>query len=551
VGGICVGDTRDLPVDDECEILRMPEPHDDRHMKTMVRVASPLIPGVFQPTFHHDCWHNQVRAVLGRVIGPVIKPSFLGIARLKDSALRFASRIPHCPAQSIWDMPARYSGGKRKRYEEAVEKYLKFGISASDAFCNMFVKSDRFDAHEKENPDPRAIQFRSAKYCVALAQFLQPIEHHIYTMTGCSEGVPESRNIAKGLNSVQRAEVLRDKLSHFRSPVVLSLDASRFDKHVSVDLLKIEHSVYTSVNPHFHFRKLLSMQLRNKVYCRTGLKYVASGRRMSGDMNTALGNCLLMLIMVHAFCSHLKLTTWDCFDDGDDCLLIIEEEDLALVQTTLVPHFKDYGMEMKLEHVARSIFEVVFCKSSVVEYADARLKFVRDYRAVISKSLCGIRHWQDPNYRTKVLRAIGICELVLNLGVPILQSFALSLIRNVGKSNDISLASDGLRSRVSRDLRGLGLSLSEVKPRPITDVARVSFATAFNCPIDEQLFYEEFFDNWAFRVEDALHWGDEWFVERWLAFQSTREICPLRQNAESQFEQTHRSTCQVDFAAYA
>lgn len=513
----------------------------------MVRVASPLIPGVFQPTFHHDCWHNQVRAVLGRVIGKVVKPSQPGIARLKESAQWVASRIPFCAAQDIFAMPARYSGAKRTRYEEAAWKFLRFGLKASDAFCSMFVKSERFNAYLKTNPDPRAIQFRGSVYCVALAMYLQPIEHHIYTMGGFSKGVPDSRNIAKGLNSVQRAEVLSKKMSYFRNPVVLSLDASRFDKHVSSDLLKIEHSVYTHVNPHFHFRKLLSMQLVNKVFAKSGLKYVSKGRRMSGDMNTALGNCLLMLIMVRAFCLFLNLAVWDCLDDGDDCLLIIEQEDLASVQSSIVTHFLDYGMEMKVEKVAYSLFEVEFCQSSVVEYAEARFKFVRDYRAVISKSLSGIRHWQDPNYRLKVLRAIGMCELVLNLGVPVLQSFALCLLRNVGRTTDIRLASDGLKSRVARELRGLGLSLSDVKPRKVADVARSSFATAFNCSIYDQETYEGFFDAWEFDVTSLAFFGDEWEVERWLPAQSSREVYPLRQNAKnSKQKQTDGSSCQDD-----
>lgn len=549
MSGICVGETKDLTVDEGCEILRLPLPHDDRHKKSMVRVVSPRIPGVFQPTFHQDCWHNQLRAVVGRVIGKVVKPSGPGIARLKVTASRFSSKIPFCPAQDIYAMPERYSGGKRQRYLEAVDKYLRYGLKLSDAFCSMFVKSDRFDAHEKVNPDPRAIQFRGAKYCVALAQFLQPIEHHVYTMSGFSCGVPETRNIAKGLNSVERAELLHRKMSAFTNPRVISLDASRFDKHVSAALLKIEHSVYTAVNPHFLFRRLLSMQINNKVYSRTGLKYLTEGRRMSGDMNTALGNCLLMLIMLFTYAS-AHLQKWDSLDDGDDCLLIIEEEDLDSVLSTITQDFLDYGMELKVEHIASSIFEVIFCKSGVVEYSPARFKFVRDYRAVISKSLCGIRHWQDPNYRIKVLRAIGSCELVLNLGVPVLQSFALCLIRNVGRSKDFDLASDGLRSRVSRELRGLGTTLSEVQPRAITEVARSSFAIAFDCSPADQRYLERYFEQLVFDVKSLSHWGDEWDVERWLPHQSWRELCPLRQNAETKINQADCPTCQVGFPSH-
>lgn len=531
VGGICVGDCGDMPVDEGCSILRYPEHHDDHHKKLLVRVASPRIPGVFQPTFHHDCSHNQVRAVLGRVIGVVPKPSSLGIAQLKEAAARVASRIPFCAAQDVFAMPLRYAGAKRQRYLEALERYFRYGISPFDGHCTMFCKAERMDGAAKVDPDPRAIQFRSAKFCVALAQFLQPIEHYIYGMDGFSAGVPPSRNIAKGLNQSQRAELLHRKMSHFLRPVVISLDASRFDKHVNIALLKIEHSIYLASNSHFLFRKLLSMQLVSIVKSKYGLKYVVMGRRMSGDMNTALGNCLLMLIMLLAYMTSLAIPKWDCLDDGDDCLLIVEEEALAAILSSVVEHFLNYGMVMKVERVASSLHKVVFCQSSVVEYTEARFKFVRDYKAVISKALCGIRHWTDPKYRLKVLRAIGLCELVLNLGVPVLQSFAVAILRNVGRPTDLNLASDGLKSRVARELKALGVTASEVRPRPITAVARESFAEAFDCPVDEQLHYEQFFDVWAFNVE-GLHWhGQEWDVARWLQSASTREVYPLWQNA--------------------
>lgn len=545
MGGICVGETQDLAVDEGCEISRLPEPHDDHHKKCFVRVALPLVPGVFQPSIHYDCAHNQLRAVVGRVLGVVPKPSELGIARLRAVALRVASSIPPCQPQELWEMPAKYTGAKARRYTEAVDRYLAFGVRPVDAQCTMFVKPDKFDGHVKTNPDPRAIQFRGAVYCVALAQFLQPIEHYIYGMDLFSAGVPRSRNIAKGLNQAQRAELLRSKMQAFRNPRVLSLDGSRFDKHVSIALLKIEHLVYTVAQRDPFFARLLKMQLVNVVKSKLGIKYTAAGRRMSGDMNTALGNCLLMLIMVTAFMEYLGVLAWDTLDDGDDCLLIIEEQDLVLVEETIFNHFLEYGMQMKVECVATTLFEVSFCQSSVVEYADARFKFVRDYQAVISKALTGIRHWQDPNYRIKVLRAIGLCELVLNLGVPVLQAFATSILRNVGRPTDLALASDGLKARAGRELRALGLPLSVVSAQPITEQARVSFALAFNCPVEEQLRIEAFFSSWKFDVRSLTYWGDEWDVSRWLSYHSTHEVYPIWQNAETcNKEQAQTEDCQ-------
>lgn len=526
--GICVGETPDLTVDEGCKILELPMCHDDHHRKRLVRVASPLIPGAFQPTFHHDCSHNQLRAVVGRVIGVVPKPSSLGIARLKAAAARVAGFLPRSSPQDLLAMPNRYTGAKKQRYLDAAMRFVRFGVRTFDAGCTMFVKPERMHGEKKVNPDPRAIQFRSSVYCVALAQHLQPIEHHIYELSGFCAGVPPSRNIAKGLNQAERAELLRRKMAAFRNPRVISLDASRFDKHVDIELLKVEHSVYTTASSHPMFKRLLKMQLISKVRSKYGLKYVCHGRRMSGDMNTACGNCLLMLIMVLAFCIWMGLTSWDTLDDGDDCLLIVEEEDLDRVLSCLTEHFLEYGMEMKVENVACSLHEVIFCQSSVVEYADARFKFVRDYRAVISKSLCGIRHWQDPKYRIKVLRAIGLCELVLNLGVPVLQSFACCLLRNVGRPDDFSYASDGLQSRVARELRALGVPAHAVAPQVINECARESFAIAFNCSRDDQLFFEQSLDALDFDHQTMDYFGVEWDVANWLAHHSSGEVYPLQ-----------------------
>lgn len=537
--GICVGGTSDLSVDEGCSLTLPPIMHTDQHHKRLVRIAYLDLPGVFRPTFHYDCSHNQLRSVVGRVIGVVPKPSTLGIQAMVDSAARLALKLPFIPPQDILAMPARYGGAKRKRYEEAVDKFLAGGVHKRHSYCSMFVKAERFNGHAKVNPDPRAIQFRGAIYCVALAQFLQPIEHYIYNISYFSKGVPMSRNIAKGLNSVDRAELLALKMSHFRRPVVASLDASRFDKHVSVHHLAVEHSIYRRCNPDKFFRKLLSMQMTNKVFCSSGIKYIAKGRRMSGDMNTALGNCLIMLLMVDAYIDFEQLLKYDTLDDGDDCLLLLEYDDLERVLMGITRFFLEMGMQLKVENVAFSLFNVVFCQSSVVEFSEARFKFVRDYRAVISKAMSGIRHWQDPKYRIKVLQAIGMCELVLNLGVPVLQSFATALLRNVGRPKDYTYASDGLKSRVGRELKLFGRPFSEFEPVPIADCARQSFAIAFGCPVEEQLFIESFFSSWTFTTDATFEWGSEWDVYRWLPFQSWVESYHVRQDV--QLEETKQA----------
>lgn len=222
-----MGETKDVQLDVNCAILREPIPNGDFHKKFMVRVASIPIDGVFKPYFHYDCPCNQKRAIVGRVAGVVPKPSIEGLEHLRRAAYELGNKLPRTSANPLEAMPARYGGAKRKRYERALNELYFSGISPRDAFCKMFVKAERINGLAKVNPDPRAIQFRGSKYCVALASFLHPIEHLLYETDFASSGVPKSRNVAKGLNSVQRAELLHSKLQYFQSPVILMMDASR------------------------------------------------------------------------------------------------------------------------------------------------------------------------------------------------------------------------------------------------------------------------------------------------------------------------------------
>lgn len=520
-----------------CEIQGYPQDNGCCHNRDLVRVAVPGNPRFFQPTIHYDCPENQLRAFVGRVASVVPKPSKEGIERLRAVAKDFGESLPKTMENDIMDMPKRYTGLKRSRYERACDLVMAGGVFLRDSYISMFVKPERFDGAEKRDPDPRAIQFRGAKFCVAIAQYLHPIEHHIYVSEFASDGVPRSRNIAKGLNSVERAELLKSKIDEFESPILLSLDASRWDKHVDVLLLMIEHQVYLASNPNSTFKWLLSKQLNNKCFSKLGLKYVVRGRRMSGDMNTACGNCLLMLIMLTSFCRSQSLRKWDCLDDGDDCLLIIEASDLSLVLATIKDEFLSYGMVLKVESSCDSLFGVIFCQSCVVEYSPGRFKFVRDYKKVISKALCGIRHWKDPRYRVKVLRAIGTCELVLNLGVPVLQAFALAVLRNCGCDEfDLKYAPDGLRARTLREARFLGAKPEKIVPTEIHQVARESFEQSFGLSWGDQLNLEEFLNEWEFDVWGLHSWGAEWSVHDWIPHFSCTEVYdqPRRQNAETQ-----------------
>jgi hypothetical protein len=233
-------------------------------------------------------------------------------------------------------------------------------------------------------------------------------------------------------------------------------------------------------------------------------------------MNTALGNCLLMILMVSTF---MVGRDYDLLDDGDDCLLIIEVEDLPWVESNIADAFLSYGHEIKVENVASKMEEVQWCQSRPVMYSPGRYKFVRDVDKVVSASLIGGKYVDSDKSRRKLINTIGMGELILNLGIPVLQSYAMSLMRNAD-TPDIIVADevdDGLYFRVHRELRRMNLKqLVRVDPQPINIDTRLSFAAAFNMDISKQLSLEKFFDSWSFPISGCEFLPPELDVVTWL-----------------------------------
>lgn len=501
-----------------CVILRHAVDDGCQHSRVLVRIALPEIANIYPPFVHHDCCHNQLVAISNRVCGVVPRPSCVGLDKLRKAAWKLGRSLPKTVEEDYFELVSRYSGAKALKYTEATYDVLSNGFDAKrHSLIKAFVKAERTDGFSKVNPDPRMIQFRDARFCVEVSRFLKPIEEHLYQMKGVSRGVPLTRNVAKGLNQGERAILLQRKMQEFDDPVVVSLDASRFDKHVDEEMLRLEHLVYSISNPSEEFKMLLRLQLRNTCFSTRGIKYRTRGKRMSGDMNTALGNCVIMLMMLLAYMTWCA--KWDCLDDGDDVLVILEFKDLERFKATVKACFLEFGMVVKVENIARSLSTVVFCQSRVVVGRNFT-KFVRDPIKVMSCALSGVRYYNVPNARASLLYSIGTCELVLSLGVPVLQEFALAIRRNAtgGKLN-VNMVGD-ISVRMGRELRTTPFSLNNVQPMEVTEEARDSFAEAFGWDVEYQHLVEKALKVWSFDIRGLCEIPEEWSKD----WQYTNEV---------------------------
>jgi len=487
--------------------IRLPPDWGHNSARRFIRIVPP-IPGLWNNFIHDSCACNELVGVTNRVLGKVPLPTEQGIKEIRHEMKLTARKCHPMEPWTYKQVLDTFHGHKRRIYEQAYAELQVSPLDHRDAYIKAFVKAEKMNPAAKINPDPRMIQARSPRYNLTIAKYLRPIEHYIYNLKGKS-GL---REVAKGLNQLERAELIKNKFAQFRNPVCFSIDASRWDKHVSYDVLQIEHDFYKRVVPnHPEFQRLLAWQLDNHIVTSNGLKYRAHGGRMSGDMNTGLGNCYLAVLMVRAAMRRLGIKKYEIVDDGDDCLVIVEEEDFSKISAELPRVFLEYGQELKVENIARDYRQVLFCQSRIVSNGIGDV-MVRDWRKVMSGACCGTKRWNDPNMVRPMLGLVGTCELALCAGVPILQEFAKALIFNShGKiANFEHLAGTGLDYRLKSEFGTVDQAKFLSKARDVTDDSRLDFEEAFGTPVWEQIEIEERLKRWTITDTTCADYASEY-----------------------------------------
>jgi len=380
-----------------------------------------------------------------------------------------------------------YGGRRRVVYEQAVKSLYVKPISRADAFIDFFVKAEKADAGAKI-PVPRAIQPRAPRYNVCVGKYLKPREHDVYRAIDRMWANGASV-VCKGKNAVERASILRERWESLTDPVAVFLDVSRFDQHVSYMALKLEHLVYERLYPGDEtLRELLKWQLVNRGFFRSRagkFKYKVRGRRMSGDMNTAMGNVILMCCMMLHWVrrSGVRATI---ADDGDDCCLFVERADLALVEggpCPIIPFFKGMGFTLKVEGSTDVFERIIFCQSQPV-YDGERWVMVRGLHCLDKDRLSvypviGEKHW------AQLRAAIAGCGLALAGNMPVFGAYYDMLGRGVTPTR-----SDVLNTGMDYLARGM----KGVRREP-TSECRLSFWRAFGIVPEVQRAIEEVYDS--------------------------------------------------------
>lgn len=460
-------------------------------VRTMWRVSGPGIKADYG--VHNNNYPNVRRGLYERVLyrvggGAALFPpaATAGVfeERLAGVRVQLAGVCGTVRRVTRHEFVEMYTGRKRTIYENAAASLAARPINRSDSFMSTFVKCEKINFHAKPDPAPRVIQPRSPRYNVEVGRSLKQMEGRICKGVAEVWGGP---TILKGRNAEGVAEGLRGMWDQFLEPVAVDLDATRFDQHVGVAALEWEHSVYLALSEPKDrptLARLLSWQLRNRGYARTPdgtIVYEVAGRRMSGDMNTGMGNCLLMSCMVHAYAKHVGVQC-RLANNGDDCVVVMERRDAGVFMANLEKYFLDFGFVMEVGDLVDTFERVNYCQTQPV-WGPNGWVMVRDPRKSIDKDLVSVLDLSTPTAGMKWAHAVGTCGLAMTGGTP-LQEFYELLKRSGTQGNVVDHPwMDGGFTRMSA---GMKLAKGNVSPE-----TRVSYWRAFGILPDAQTAMEK------------------------------------------------------------
>lgn len=460
---------------------------------------------------HNNTYNNLRRGIMERVfyvesngtLEPPIQPSYKAFKQLSVLRKRFAGACGNHSPIGVDSVVAMYKGRKLRVYQQAA---IELTYAAEDprwARVKNFLKYEKLNTTKKKDPAARIISPRDPKYNLLLGRYLKKYEHHAYRALDKIWG---GATVMKGYTVSEIAKHIKNAWDQFRAPVAIGFDMKRFDQHVSKNALQFEHSCYLACFQHSpELARLLSYQLVNKckAYCKEGsIKYEVEGKRMSGDLNTALGNCLLACLITKHMVDKRSIKA-RLINNGDDCVLIVDKSNLQAV-LGLDVWWEEFGFKCIMEDPVDTLERIEFCQMRPVfdgsSYVMVREPFVSTAKDVVCKVPLG-----STKAAKKWAKAVGECGLSLTGAIPIVQEFYAMLIRNSGNVKAWSMKACNITNALYNSPD------SDRGYQPITEEARYSFYLAFGIPPDVQIAVEELYRStnlcWEWS-RDSFEFGD-------------------------------------------
>ncbi len=407
------------------------------------------------------------------------------ISNFRNLLVRGMCNKAHVYSRS--DVVEMYTGPKRAMYERAMIELEYDGLNLKDSWLKTFIKFEKTNVSKA----PRIINPRSTKYTLELARYLKCLEKPLYYRINKAFGAKTKHTVVKGMDIIESAAVIKEKWDMYDDPIAIGGDITKLDMHISYDALCFEHSVYNMIFKNRKLQRLLRKQLINKgkAYFKDGsVAFKMRGKRSSGDINTSLGNCIIVCAVIYVF-KRLSNIDFELINNGDDFVIITERSNLQIVNNLLPQVFMQHGLPLVMEKPVDVFEQLEFCQTKPV-FDGLMYRMLRIPTTVLQKDIMCTVSIQTRKEYAKWLGGVGKCGLSLTRGIPVLSNFYQMLIRNGAD------CSDGFIGHIFKNTSMLySIPKEYMFNDTISDDARISFYDAFGILPDYQRCLECYFDS--------------------------------------------------------
>lgn len=453
--------------------------------------------------------HMAIRNRVGRYLPPTHEqfldfdnfPSFVShLIRLFNIPQFTADTVPGAPDLSFTTWCSNLKQPLWRREQLAAERDRMLSQrpcadhdilpyrTASDGVLQTFTKREKM---VKMYKTPRAINARSDTAKVTFGPLIKLLESAVYDITWPDTGLPA---FIKHVPVSQRPRML-ERLASLRVGEVICSDYTAFESCATPELmLACEFVLYrwicgSSSKAHSildMFEEMVTGE--NKMdyahFCAT-----LHGSRMSGEMNTSLGNGFLNLCII----SYVGFTLGKeirGFVEGDDGIFVELTPSTSPLNTETM---MASGALLKMEK-PHAVSTAEFCGNIYVPGEYSNLTDPMWFLASASWYLDPQAYTINLKTRMQLLRARAMSGLAEYPGAPVISVWCNEVLRRTaGYKERFSLRGivDYWDATVLSEYDGdLTPKIAELASRPITPASRALVETVFSVPIEAQLELE-------------------------------------------------------------
>lgn len=426
---------------------------------------------------------------------------------LQNAARKLAAQIePEFDLERLEDELRKFPPKKRELYTDGLQ--IKLDLK-QHARINGFLKCENVpykpSTDSKIGDKPRMIMARHPVFLSHLLTAMKPLEHAFYHGRWLFNRY-QKHTCAKSMDPLKRMVVLMEMVKSLESPVVVGLDGSAFDAHVTPGALKAEWKFYGKVwkgagyNP-ARIKELMRMgkaQLRNKAFIRTDdgiVKATVLGNRMSGDLNTGLGNSVLQSAFIAAAMKKCGVPEkhWRMLVDGDDAVLMMSGE-YKWVAAQLPAIFESFSQEVKVDYVEditpETMEKIEFCQSRPVKVGDTWRLIRSPYKVYNGYKMVNLWYRTQKEVR-QFMSTVAPAELIMAAGIPVHQALFKCMHRISGDEKPAEVISRRFWLRQCLRVEALIPHTEHIALS-----TRRSYGLAFGVSIAQQLMIESQFEAW-------------------------------------------------------